>query len=231
MGISKVEICYQDENGKKAVEVKITDDTATLQDLLDVWQPLSDDASLYKLYAEGQHQACRGCTVNCCNTAYVIPDLISFKKMALFIGLNYSEFVNRYFQREKLQVGLLRMRSNPCIFLRNNICTIYPIRSLICRFYLCCQLTADTEQLIYSLSWTGAAATQLFAEEKGLIKDIPGQGLSSFDMMFKKMIEEYRYKPEVQLFMQASEYNEIPLTIFKVGAVGKGLIQQHQVFL
>lgn len=211
MGISKVEIYYDEDNG---AGVRVNDNKATLQDLLDAWQPLCDDEKLYKLYAEGQHRACRACTVNCCNTAYVIPDLIAFKKMAASTGLEYPEFIARYFQQEKLKAGLLRMQPNPCIFLQDNICTIYPVRSLICRFYLCCKLTGETEQLIYSLSWTGAAATQLFAEELGLLQTSPEQGLTSFDLMFKKLIEDYRHDPRVQLFLQAREYSDIPLAPF-----------------
>jgi hypothetical protein len=111
-------------------------------------------------------------------------------------------------------VGLLRMQPDPCIFLQDNVCTIYPLRSLICRFYLCCKVAGDTEQLIYSLSWTGAAATQLFVEELGLLPGSSGYGLSSFDMMFKKLIEDYRYDPNVKLFMKAREYSDIPLAPF-----------------
>ncbi len=209
MGVNKIEINY--DNG---IEVRVNDNRATLQDLLDAWQPLCDNERLYKLYAQNQHRECRGCTVNCCNTAYVIPDLIAFKKMARFTGLDYPEFIARYFQRDKLEVGLLRMQPDPCIFLQDKICTIYPLRSLICRFYLCCQISGDTEQLVYSLSWTGATATQLFVEELGLLAGSSEQGLSSFDMMFRKLIEDYRYNPNIKFFMQAGEYSDIPLAPF-----------------
>ncbi len=211
MGVNKVKINYDNGNG---IEVRVSDNSATLEDLLDAWQPLCDDERLYKLYAQNQHRECRGCTVNCCNTAYVIPDLIAFKKMAKFTGLDYPEFIARYFQKDKLRVGLLRMQPDPCIFLQDNICTIYPLRSLICRFYLCCKVAGDTEQLIYSLSWTGAVATQLFVEKLGLLPDSSGYGLSSFDMMFKKLIEDYRYDHNVKLFMNAREYSDIPLAPF-----------------
>ena len=187
MGVNKIEINY--DNG---IEVRVNDNRATLQDLLDAWQPLCDNERLYKLYAQNQHRECRGCTVNCCNTAYVIPDLIAFKKMARFTGLDYPEFIARYFQRDKLEVGLLRMQPDPCIFLQDNICTIYPLRSLICR----------------------ATATQLFVEELGLLAGSSEQGLSSFDMMFRKLIEDYRYNPNIKFFMQAGEYSDIPLAPF-----------------
>jgi Fe-S-cluster containining protein len=214
MGISKIEIYYDENDEADGLRVRVKDNNATLQDLLDAWQPLCDDERLYKLYAEGQHGVCRACTVNCCNTAYVIPDLIAFKKMAALTHLDYPEFVARYFQEEKLEAGLLRMKPNPCIFLQENVCTIYPVRSLICRFYLCCRLAGETEQLVYSLSWMGAAATQLFAEQMGLLKSNSENGVTSFDLMFRRLIEDYRHDPRVQLFFQAREYEDIPLAPF-----------------
>lgn len=214
MGISKIEIYYDENDEADGLRVRVKDNNATLQDLLDAWQPLCDDERLYKLYAEGQHRACRACTVNCCNTAYVIPDLVAFKKMAALTHLDHPEFVARYFQEEKLKAGLLRMKPNPCIFLQENVCTIYPVRSLICRFYLCCQLAGETEQLVYSLSWIGAAATQLFAEKMGLLKSYPESGVTSFDLMFRRLVEDYRNDSRVQLFLQAREYEDIPLAPF-----------------
>lgn len=212
--MDKVEVYLARENGKKCTGIKINDPEASLADLLAAWQPLCDDTGLHKMYADGNHALCKGCKINCCNTAYVIPDLISFKKMAAYLKLDYEQFIDRYFEKEKINAGLLRMKPNPCVFLDNNICTIYQIRSLICRFYLCINLLGDTEQLIYNITWTGITATQLFAEERGLINKKPAASLTSFDMMFKKLIEEYRYCPNAALFMKAAEYRDIPLKPF-----------------
>ncbi len=212
--MSKIEIYSGIENGETGIGVRVRDKEASLADLLYAWQPLCDDDSLFKLYGNSNYSACKGCIHNCCNTAYVIPDLISFKKMAGYFKCDYQEFIRKYFHEEKVSLGLLRMKPNPCVFLENNICTIYPIRSLICRFYLCSNILGDTEQLIYSITWTGITATQLFAEKNGLINTDIINGLSSFDMLFKNLIEEYRNSSNVQLFMQADEYSEIPLLPF-----------------
>lgn len=202
------------EQGKEAIGIRLGGE-GSVQDLLDLWQALCDDSELFKYYAAGNYASCRGCLHNCCNTAYVIPDLISFKKMAAHLHLSYREFLSaKYFEAEKLGAGIIRMKPNPCVFLRDNICSIYPLRSLICRFYICCQLMGDCEQLIYSISWSGSAATQLFAEQAGLISKMGNGALSSFDQMFKKLLEEYRYDPRVQLFLQADDYRDIPLAAF-----------------
>jgi Fe-S-cluster containining protein len=208
-----VEVYKQIENGTLKIGVHF-EDSANLQDLLDVWQPLCDDRSIYKRYAPSNFSQCKGCQVNCCNTAYVIPDLVSFRRMADLINLSYAEFIAQYFEMDKLQAGLLRMKPNPCVFLQDNICTIYPARSLICRFYICTSLLPDTEELIYKIAWSGSAATQLFAEAKGLIP-LKSNSVSSFDRLFLNLIEEYRREDSVNIFLQAQNYADIPLAIFK----------------
>jgi len=212
--MDKIEIYNAMENGKLAVGIKVKDKKASLADLLDSWQMLCEDPNLFKMYAEGNYAPCRGCLHNCCNTAYVIPDLISFKKMARYLNCSSKEFISQYFHPDKTASGLLRLKPNPCVFLKDNICTIYPVRSLICRFYVCAYLLGDTEQLIYSIAMTGIAATCLFAEEEGLICKDSAAGMSSFDMMFKKLIAGYRDSSNVELFMRAGEYDEIPLLPF-----------------
>lgn len=208
-----VQVYKQNENGKLSVGIRF-DNSATLQDLLDAWQPLCDDRSIYKTYAPGNYNLCRGCQINCCNTAYVIPDLIAFKHMADLTGLSYADFIAQYFDVEKLQAGLLRMQSNPCIFLHDNVCTIYPARSLICRFYLCTTLISDTEELIYKIAWSGSAATQIFAEEHGFLAP-RGQGATSFDRLLINLMAEYQGQQGVEIFLEAQNYAEIPLNLFR----------------
>lgn len=212
--MAKVEVYYRESGSEPGVSLRIRDKGATVGDLLEAWQPLCDDDTLFKAFAAGNYSMCKGCTTNCCNTAYVIPDIISFKKMAHDLQLSHDQFLLNYFQDEKLAVGLPRMKPDPCIFLRDNICTIYPLRSLICRFYVCARLTGVVEQFIYSLTWTGITAAILFMEENGLLQSRPGVGMSSLDILFKGLIEEYRYNPNVELFMNAKEYFEIPLLPF-----------------
>ncbi len=214
--MNPVEVYAGIENGQAGLGVKLNG-PATVQDLLDAWQPLCDDQSLFKQYALDNHALCKGCQLNCCNTAYVIPDLVSFRKMAELLDLNPAEFISQYFQGEKLQVGLLRLVPEPCIFLRDNICSIYPVRSLICRFYLCTPLLGATEQLIYKIAWSGAAATQIFAAQLGLVTE-QRSGASSFDRLFLGLLDEYRDSSGVQCFLEARNYDEISLQHFTEAA-------------
>ncbi len=211
--MNNVEVYNALENGTLGIGIRVNG-PATVQDLLDVWQPLCDDQTLYKQYAQGNYALCKGCQLNCCSTAYVIPDLISFKKMAAGLKLDHGAFITSYFHREKLSSGLLRLQPNPCVFLHDNICEIYPLRSLICRFYLCSHLLGDTEELIYKIAWSGAAATQIFAEQKGLIPELGAGALSSFDRLFVNLLAEYRSSEGVKSFLQAQDYGDISLRHF-----------------
>lgn len=210
--MNPVEVYAGIENGQPGLGIRING-PATVQDLLDAWQPLCDDQSLFKQYALDNHALCKGCQLNCCNTAYVIPDLVSFRRMAEMLNLNYSDFINRYFQAEKLRVGLLRLVPEPCIFLQDNICSIYPVRSLICRLYLCTPLLGETEQLIYKIAWSGAAATQVLAARLGLLTE-SRSGASSFDRLFLGLLDEYRDSKGVQSFLDARDYSDISLEYF-----------------
>lgn len=207
-----VEIFLDMGAGRAGLGLHITGE-ATVQDLLDAWQPLCDDHTIFKSYAAGNYASCKGCQQNCCATAYVIPDLVSFRKIAALKGMDYVEFIARYFQPEKQSAGLLRMLPDPCVFLNDSICSIYPVRSLICRFYICTPLLGDTEQLIYEIAWTGATATQVFARKNGLLPEGSGAA-SSFDQLFINLLEEYRHHPAIDLFLHAEDYDQIPLSLF-----------------
>lgn len=213
--MSKVEVYQTVENGIVKLGVQINDPAASVEDLLEAWQPLCDDEQIYKTYGADNHSACRGCTTNCCSTAYVIPDLISFKRMAVWLGQNERSFAEGWFQPDKRELGLLRMKPDPCIFLQERVCSIYPVRSLICRFYLCTPLLGDTEQLIYSIAWSGAAATQAYARQQGYLPAQPGSGSTSFDRLFMEMLKEYSGHPGIELFMAANDYKDIPLSVFQ----------------
>lgn len=204
---------YQDiEDGRWALGLRV-DGPATVQDLLDAWQPLCDDQTIYKSYAEGNYASCKGCQQNCCDTAYVIPDLVAFRKMVQLSSLSQADFVARYFQAEKMAVGVMRLQPEPCSFLVDKVCTIYPVRSLICRLYICTRLLGATEELIYKIAWTGAAATQIFAQQNGLLPAPTGPA-SSFDRLFLGLLEEYRHHPGTERFLAAREYSDIPLHLF-----------------
>lgn len=215
MGVNRVEVYKAIEDGKLGIGIRVNDVNANLQDLLDAWEPLSDDASVYKKYA-ADGAVCKGCQVNCCHTAYVMPDLIAFKQMAACAGYDYPGFIEHCLQKDKLSAGLLQMQI-PCRFLQENVCSIYPVRGLICRFYLCAEVLGQTQQLIYAITLAGITATRVFAEQTGLLPPIIPGGLNSFDRMITRLIEEQRSEEQVRLFLGAEKYADIPLQPFLHG--------------
>ena len=111
----KVEVYKETENGTLGLGVRVVDDEATVADLLEVWEPLSDDPGVRKQYASGS-DSCKGCVNNCCNSAFVIPDLIVYGHCRE-MDLSPEESLRRWFDPESREAGILRWRYGPCVFL------------------------------------------------------------------------------------------------------------------
>lgn len=213
--MGKVHVYKDCEGGKLGLGVKVTDESATLADLLAAWQPLCDDTDLYKEYAFGKYSACKGCKVNCCKQAYVIPDLISFKMMASYLGVSLWELASTYLDPDKLKINIPRLKTSPCVFLREGMCSIYPVRTLICRFYLCTHILGQTEELIYSITLAGMTATQVYLAKLGLVEmEHEVKGVTDYERHFLSFLDEYRESKMVDTFLVAQDYSGIPLKLF-----------------
>lgn len=197
----------------RLISLEVVDAGATLQDLLDCWQPLCDDAGLYKTYAEGHFAPCRACVQNCCLAADISPDLIALRRLARGLDISIPAFLSRYCQPELLERGLIKIKSNPCVFLQDNICGVYPRRTLLCRFYICAEMAGPTQELIYRVSLLGAAASHLFAREQGMIPAPAPEGLGGFDRAFLQLMEENMHHPALAYFTAAENYEQIPLAV------------------
>lgn len=208
----RVEVYKETENGTLGLGVRVLDDEATVADLLEVWEPLSDDPAVPKEYAAGS-DSCKGCINNCCNSAFVIPDLIAFKAICRETGLLPGESLEKWFDPDSRDAGILRWRYGPCVFLQDRLCTIYKERSLICRFYLCTKMLGETEQLVYSVVTAGMTALYLWLEEQGLLTSV-GAGLTGYDRALLNLINEYRTHPGTMEFLKAGGYHDIKLRAF-----------------
>lgn len=211
---SKVSIEIREEAGQACIAAVIAGSGASLQDLLDAWQPLCSRDDLEKKYAPGGRGDCEGCANNCCNAAFIIPDLLAFKASARLLGAQEKDYIARYFDRSRLEQGLLRWSSEPCVFLENLRCGIYPCRALLCRFYLCSPMTGFTEELVYRISWAGAAATLVYARERGLLDPGSKAPRGSFDHLVQGLLEDYSRRAEIRCFFSARSYRDIPLAPF-----------------
>jgi len=199
------------DNDQSGLRLLIDGGSHTVADLLQLWQPLCDDERIYKQFAANQHAACVSCINNCCNTAYVTPDIIAVRKMALQAGLSLPDFAQRWLDADKLALGI-PVLPQPCPWLSaTGRCEIYEARSLLCRFYLCTPLAGELEQLIYSLTLVGMVAT---ARELGLSTPDAGMSMTSFDRLNLETMFSWKDHPGVEAFLHANSYQEVPLKIF-----------------
>ncbi|MGE5372629.1 MAG: YkgJ family cysteine cluster protein [Solirubrobacterales bacterium] len=212
MGIvPKVRVYIAAEDGKLGLGVEVADKAASLGDLLEAWEPLASDSRLEKMYA-GEDGACKGCVNNCCNAAFVIPDLISFKALCQATAGSPREFLANHFEPVWLANGLARLKTGPCTFLNDRVCTVYPVRSLICRFYLCSHILGDTEELVYAIVTSGVTATIRYLEQEGLLTG--RRGLTGYDRALIELIESAGDWPGTEAFLNAETYYDIPLKHF-----------------
>ncbi|MGE5397332.1 MAG: YkgJ family cysteine cluster protein [Chitinophagales bacterium] len=180
--------------------------------MLNLWEPLANDSLYDKKYA-GDSGVCKGCINNCCNAAFVIPDLISFKALCQATTGSPERFLESFVEPDRLLAGIPRVKSNPCIFLKQQVCTVYEARCLICRFYLCTDIEGETEQLIYSVVTAGIAATIIWLEKMGFVKPL-SSAKTGFDRALVDLINSYRDHPGTAEFLQASSYKDIKLHHF-----------------
>ncbi|MDO4540262.1 MAG: YkgJ family cysteine cluster protein [Syntrophomonadaceae bacterium] len=206
-------VCVGIEPGQNAIRLEVNDASASLQELLDAWQPLCDDAGISKTYAAGHFAPCRACEQNCCLSADISPDLISLRRLAQGLDMSIAGFVAEYCRPDLLEHGLMKVRSQPCVFLHSNICAVYPRRTLLCRFYICAEMAGPTQELIYRISLLGAAAAHRYAREQGIIPAPVPHGLGGFDRAFLQLMEEHMAHAALDYFLQAENYSQIPLAI------------------
>ena len=135
--------------------------------------------------------------------------------MSAYLGIAELDFARNYLDAEKLGITIPRLQTSPCIFLQEGLCTVYPVRTLICRFYLCTHILGETEEFIYTITLAGMAATQQYLAEAGLFDEQDGQvGLTDYEQHFLRFFGEYRGTRMVEAFLGARDYTEIPLSLF-----------------
>lgn len=207
----KVEFAIRQINGQPGLVLVRLDESATVADLLAALQPFSDDPAIHKQYLPAGCGTCRACPVNCCRASYVIPDKISFLKLVDHLGVTPADFFDRFIDLERRKFGLPRLLSRPCIFLQNDICSVYPCRTLICQLYFCTPMEGDTEELIYSVVCAGIAELVRWAREAGWLTAQPdGVPPSGYDRLFMDLIKQWLDKPD-NPFQGAESYSEVKL--------------------
>lgn len=144
-------------DGEVGLDVTITDEMATVADLLGAMQHPADDPRVYKPYHRQRYAACAGCSNNCCKYNCITIDLIAAKRMAEHHGMDLARFAKAYLQVSE-DLPYPEFKRQPCPFLKENLCTVYQGRALICRLYLCTPMSDRLEKLRAAVSFAGEAA-------------------------------------------------------------------------
>ncbi|NPV90928.1 MAG: YkgJ family cysteine cluster protein [Firmicutes bacterium] len=202
-------------DGKTGLDLEVSDQSATVADLLDAIQPWCADGSIHKQYLEESRGSCEGCLVNCCRECLVVPDIVAFHRLSREFGLDTRGFIDRFIDPEQLRLGLPSLRSSPCVFLRDRICTVYQSRTLICRLYICTPMTSGASDVVYRVIAAGMGGFIRLAREAGLLGAGLAPGSTGYGRLLWDLVQPEAVRPD-NPFHRASSYHEVPLQPFLV---------------
>lgn len=207
---------------KTGLDLAVHDETASVEDLLTAVQPWCADGTIYKQYLEKKSGDCAGCAVNCCRECLVVPDLISFDMLRKSLAVDSREFFASYIDQEYLKQGLPRLRSSPCVFLKDRLCSVYRSRTLICRLYICTLMTSRASDIIYSVIAAGIGEFMRFAREEGQLAEEARPPGGSYTGMLYDLVHPESIRLD-NPFRGVWSYREVPLSPFLKGA-GRGIM-------
>ncbi|NLO21476.1 MAG: YkgJ family cysteine cluster protein [Syntrophomonadaceae bacterium] len=143
-----MEIKYLTIEGRPSYDIKIRNDHATIQNLLDHLNQFIEEGLIQRLWSPGRSN-CYGCDL-CCHewvplTSIDVKQLMDIKGIGLIEAYKYL-WVEA--QEQVLDITLRRKGDGSCIFLQSNgTCAIYNKRPFVCQTYICCPTTARAEEL------------------------------------------------------------------------------------
>ncbi len=152
-----VQLIPYEIDGETGLDVLVADELATVADLLAAMQHPTDDPGVYKPYHKQRYAACAGCSNNCCKYNCITIDLIAAKRMAEHHCMDLARFAKAYLQVSE-DLPYPEFKRQPCPFLKDNLCSVYQGRALICRLYLCTPMSDRLEKLRAAVSFAGEAA-------------------------------------------------------------------------
>lgn len=164
----RVAVFPKELGGRAGLDLVVLEPDATVADLAAALDPFAGEAPVYKRQLRGGG-GCAGCRESCCTTSIIAPEPISWRLTAAHLGLTEAELADRCLDPVARAHGVAVYRSFPCTFLRDHLCSIYPVRSLICRLFICCPYTGVLEDLVHHIMGAGAAALRARLAARGLL--------------------------------------------------------------
>ncbi|NLY53056.1 MAG: YkgJ family cysteine cluster protein [Firmicutes bacterium] len=164
MAVELIPVTIEGETG---LDVRVHRQEATVSDLIAAMQLPADDPKILKPFHKQRYAVCRGCVNNCCKYNPIVIDLVAAERLARHHSLNLMQFARQYLALTP-DLPYPELRRRPCPFLRQNCCTVYEARALICRLYLCTPMTTRLEKLRCAVLLAGEAALQQRLVELGV---------------------------------------------------------------
>ncbi|MCL2498555.1 MAG: YkgJ family cysteine cluster protein, partial [Symbiobacteriaceae bacterium] len=129
-------IIYRDIEGATGLELAAISPTATVASLFPPLQLAGDDPLLPKREHPARLAVCAACRNNCCRRYPIVPDVIAVRHLATKFGYSIENFAKKYLTLPD-NFLLAEFQGSSCPFLSQELCTVYDLRPLLCRFYLC----------------------------------------------------------------------------------------------
>lgn len=78
---------------------------------------------------------CRDCS-NCCETCDIDLNFYDVERLAAYLKLSPGEFISRFCVKSPIDaLCFFRLKARPCVFLKDNRCTVYQYRPTKCVLY------------------------------------------------------------------------------------------------
>ncbi|MCE5196268.1 MAG: YkgJ family cysteine cluster protein [Negativicutes bacterium] len=210
------------ESGEAQLVLRALSQTATVADLLRAMQLATDDADLLKPRLQTRYGVCAGCRANCCHHYDVTPDYLSVRRLADRQQLDVTAFARKWLDLSE-NLAFPQWKKHPCPFLKDELCTIYQERALICRLYLCTPMGDSLEKLRCAVSLMGEGALRLMLVRAEIAPKAWGYRALADDLKlrlrqgnltrahYEDEMEQLHLMTERNPFLWAADYSEIRL--------------------
>lgn len=162
-GMHKVQVLPIEIKGNKGYDIRVTDETATVQDYIDALETAFSQIPFFR--NRNQVFTCEGCQ-HCCNeriplTSIDVLQMMDFLKKQSVISpaTTLPEFITRHayvIVEDHCIDIMLRLRDDFCQFLNDKaLCQYYSIRPIVCRTFFCCPTSKVAGELRETIVNTG----------------------------------------------------------------------------
>lgn len=156
---AKIKFFSFQKNGVMGIDVCVLSPDAAVSDYLEALDEYILNGELTRLRAAANQ--CEGCEI-CCGERMPLTSVDAFiLKEALAPDLTLGQFLNRYtytaVSGRLVDIMLSRDDEDKCLLLQrqDRRCSRYPFRPLVCRTYICAQLSARAKKLRQEITNTG----------------------------------------------------------------------------